>query len=112
MCSACSTFALALVAQLIKQPLSVLEVDGLEALGEPVVDFTEHRARLVMAPNVAREARKAGRCAQFDDARDFNRLAKNLAQRVQQELCARRSFGGSISPTPPDVIDLIWVLAI
>ena len=107
--SACSTFALALVAQLIKQRLSVLEVDGVEALGEPVVDFAEHRARLVMAPSVAREARKAARSLTM---RDFNRPAKNLAQRVQQELCARRSFGGSISLTPPEVIDLIWVLAI
>ena len=37
--SACFPFAFALVAQLVEQRLGVLQVGGVEALGEPVVDF-------------------------------------------------------------------------
>ena len=33
--------------QLVEQRLGVLQVGGVEALGEPVVDFGEHRARFV-----------------------------------------------------------------
>ena len=47
--SECSPFAAALVAKLIEQRLGVLQVGGVEALGEPVVDLGEHRARLVTA---------------------------------------------------------------
>ena len=33
--------------QLVEQCLGVLEIGGVEALGEPTVDFGEHRARFV-----------------------------------------------------------------
>jgi hypothetical protein len=36
-----------LSAQLIEERLGVLQVGGVEALGEPVIDVGEHRARLV-----------------------------------------------------------------
>ena len=36
-----------LSAQLVEQRLGVFQVGGVEAFGEPVVDFGEHRARLV-----------------------------------------------------------------
>jgi hypothetical protein len=32
--------------QLVKQSLGVFQIRGVEALGEPAVDFDEHRARL------------------------------------------------------------------
>src|SRR5215469_13668607 len=37
---------MALGAQLVEQRLCIFEVGGVEALGEPVVDFGEHRARM------------------------------------------------------------------
>ena len=40
-------FALALAAQLVQQRLGVLQVGGVEALGEPVVDLGEHSGGLV-----------------------------------------------------------------
>jgi len=36
-----------LVGELIEQGFGVLQVGGVEALGEPVIDFGEHRARFV-----------------------------------------------------------------
>jgi len=36
-----------LVGQLVEQGLGVLQVGGVETLGEPVVDVGQHRARLV-----------------------------------------------------------------
>ena len=48
------------VAHLIEQRLRVLQVGGVEALGEPVVDIGEHRARLVAAVSVAQQARERG----------------------------------------------------
>src|SRR5215469_13283973 len=35
-----------LYAQLVEQGLGILQVGGIKALGEPVVDLSEHRARL------------------------------------------------------------------
>ena len=34
-------------AQLVEQRLGVLQISSIEALGEPVVDFGEHRARFI-----------------------------------------------------------------
>jgi hypothetical protein len=45
-------------AQLVKQVLGVLEIGGVEAFGEPVVDIREHCARLVAAVGNTQEARK------------------------------------------------------
>ena len=39
-----------LLAQFVEQRLGVFQVGGLEALGEPVVDVGENRARLVALP--------------------------------------------------------------
>jgi len=36
-----------LSAQLVEQHFRLLEVGGIEAFGEPVVNFLEHRARLI-----------------------------------------------------------------
>src|SRR6516225_6240762 len=36
-----------LYAQLIEQRLGIFQIGGIEALSQPVVDFTEHHARLV-----------------------------------------------------------------
>ena len=38
---------MALGAQLLKQRLGVLQVGGVEALREPIVDFGEHRVGLI-----------------------------------------------------------------
>jgi hypothetical protein len=42
-----------LLVQLIEQRPGVLQVGGVEALGEPVVDLREHRARLITTTGVA-----------------------------------------------------------
>jgi len=47
------SFYPSLYAQLLEQRLGVLQVGGVELLREPVVDFSEHRARLVAAIGVA-----------------------------------------------------------
>src|SRR5260370_657888 len=54
-----------LLRQLLEQRLGILEVGGVEALGEPVVDFTEHRARLVAAALLREQPREARGRAQF-----------------------------------------------
>ena len=41
------------VAQLVEQRFGVLQVWGVEALGEPVVDLGEHRGSLVAAISIA-----------------------------------------------------------
>src|SRR5262249_3504489 len=55
--------------------LGVLQVGGVEALGKPVVDFGEHRARLVAPIGVAHEPREARRGAEFERLRTL--LARN-----------------------------------
>ena len=54
-----------LVDQLVQQRLSILQVGGVEALGEPTVDFREHRPRLVAAIGIAQQPREAHGCTQF-----------------------------------------------
>ena len=53
------------VAQLVEQRFRVLQVGGGEALGEPVVDVGQHRARLVAAISVAQQPRKTDSGAQL-----------------------------------------------
>ena len=54
-------------AQLVEQRFGVLQVGGVEALGEPAIDFREHRARFVAgSTGIAGEKRfsmKAGLAA-------------------------------------------------
>src|SRR5215472_5178426 len=52
-------------AQLLEQRLGVLQVGGVEALGEPVVDVGEHLAPLVAAIRITQQPAEAGRCTQF-----------------------------------------------
>jgi len=52
-------------AELVEQSLCVLEVGGVEALGEPAVDVREHRAPLVAAAGVTEESREPGRSTQL-----------------------------------------------
>ena len=56
---------MALGAQLVQQGLGVLQVGGVEALGEPVIDFSEHRTRLVLPIAVAQQPSEAGRRSQL-----------------------------------------------
>src|SRR5271155_4828991 len=68
-------------AQLVEQRLGVLQVGGVEAFGEPVVDVGEHRARLVALALLREQPREARRSAQFECFRadlpcDRDRLAK------------------------------------
>ena len=54
-----------LCVQFIEQRLGVSQVGGVEALGEPAVDFGDHRARLI-APALFREqSGEARRCTQL-----------------------------------------------
>ena len=48
------------VAQLLEQRLCVLKVGGVEALGEPVVDFSEHCVRLFTTILFGEQSRDAG----------------------------------------------------
>jgi len=47
-----------LSSQFVKQRLGILQVGGIEALGEPAVDFREYRARLVAISLLARDLRQ------------------------------------------------------
>src|SRR6516162_390218 len=49
-----------------QQRFGVLQVGGVEALGEPVVDLPEHRARLVAFALTRQEPRKSSRGAEFE----------------------------------------------
>jgi hypothetical protein len=51
---------------LIEQYLGGLQIGGVEALGEPVVDLREHRARLVAAVLRCEPPREVGRCKQLE----------------------------------------------
>jgi hypothetical protein len=50
-----------LCVQFLQQRLGVLQISGVEALGEPVVDFGEHAARLVAAILLREQARREAR---------------------------------------------------
>jgi hypothetical protein len=45
-------------AQLIEQRLGIFQIGQVEAFGEPIVDFAQHRARFIAAVGVAEQARK------------------------------------------------------
>src|SRR5215472_1722778 len=74
-------------AQLVEQRLSLFQIGGVEAFGETVVDFGEHRARLITTALRGEQACKAGARAQFPRfgahlLREGNRLAEiGLSQR-------------------------------
>ena len=55
----CAAGILVFSGQLAEQRLGVFEVGGVEALGEPVVDFGEHRVRLVATIAVAQQPGEA-----------------------------------------------------
>src|ERR1035437_5439111 len=70
-----------LSTQFVEQGFGVLQVGGVEALGEPVVDLGEHCARLAAAILTLEKAGEARRCAQFQRLRvltpgNFDRLTK------------------------------------
>src|SRR5208337_1282989 len=67
--------------EFVQQRLGVLQVGGVEALGEPVVDLGEHRAGFVATIRVAQQSCEADRRAQLERPRfllprDFDRLPK------------------------------------
>ena len=51
--------------QFIEHRLGAFQVGGVEALGRPVVDFGEHRARFVAAAGIAEQPREARRGTQL-----------------------------------------------
>jgi len=51
--------------QLVEQRLCVLQVGGVEALGEPTIEVGQHRMRLVSAIGVAQKPREADGGAQL-----------------------------------------------
>ena len=53
------------VTQLVEQGLCVLQVDGIEPLGEPAVDVGEHLAGLVTVAGSCEQTGEARRCAQL-----------------------------------------------
>jgi len=54
-----------LSSQLIEECLGVLQIGGVKALGEPVVDYGEHRASLFATALRNEQPRKAGCCPQL-----------------------------------------------
>ena len=70
-----------LCAQPIEQRFRIFQIGGVEALGEPVVDFGEHSARFVAALLTSQQARETHGGAQLPPfgllmRRDFDCLAK------------------------------------
>jgi hypothetical protein len=55
-----------LLAQLIEQRLGVFQIGGVEALGEPAVDFGEHRARFVAFAFLVEQLRETHAKTTFD----------------------------------------------
>src|SRR6516164_9633443 len=56
---------LGLAGQFVQQRLGVFKVRGVEAFGEPVVDFGEHRARLVATAGITQQPCENHRGTQF-----------------------------------------------
>jgi hypothetical protein len=48
---------LGLARQFVEQGFGIFQVGGVEAFGEPVEDFGEHRARFIAAVGVAKQSR-------------------------------------------------------
>src|SRR5215469_1518681 len=53
--------------QFLEQRLSLFQIGGIKPFGEPAVNCGEHRARLIAAALLHKQARQAGRCAQFKE---------------------------------------------
>ena len=77
-----------LLAKSIEQCLGVFQVGGIEALGEPVVDFREHRARLITLALLCEQPCEAGRGAQLVS---FRAHAPGNCDRFQ-EVATRQSL--------------------
>src|SRR5262245_56988799 len=87
-----------LPAKLRQQRLGVLQVGGVEAFGEPVVERGEERAGLVASALVAEQARQAGGGPQLEPLRllfprdperapeEVSRLFARTAALVQEDL--------------------------
>ena len=54
-----------LASQFVEQSLGVLQVGGVEALGEPAVDLGEHRTRFVATALLLEQPREVRGRAQF-----------------------------------------------
>jgi hypothetical protein len=95
--------------ELVEQRPGVFQADGVEALGEPVVDFSKHRARLVATISIAQEPCQAHRRTQLPpfgatSSGYLKSLAKKLlalgpAGRIAQhfDLAAKPTFGNIIA---------------
>src|SRR5215472_9136335 len=80
---------LSLGLQFVEQRFCVLQVGGVEALGEPVVDLGEHRARFAAAFGIAQQPCKAHSRTQLQPlcrlaSRDFDGLAKTLLRLLRR----------------------------
>ena len=70
---------------MVEQRLGVFQVLGIEALGEPAVDFGKHRARFVAATGTSKQAGKVYGRAQLPQlgllwASDIERRARLTAK--------------------------------
>jgi hypothetical protein len=70
-----------LCGQFFQQRLGVFQIGSIEPLGEPPIDFSQHRARLATTPHPGEQPREAHRRAQFPcfrvhAAREGNRFVK------------------------------------
>src|SRR5215831_10868174 len=85
--------------QLLEHRLCFLQIGGVEALGEPVVDFGEYRTRFVATASMVQHSREAGGCAQLVHfcplaARDLDRFVESG---LRLTCCAWRTLQGQLS---------------
>jgi hypothetical protein len=84
--SPCSPVCAPQDLKFLEQSLGVLQVGGVEALGEPVVDLGEHRPRFLTAIGVSQQSRET-------DRRDNWRGLGKLRPRFGRLLCSTRIHG-------------------
>src|SRR5215469_3229791 len=80
-----------LCPQLLEQRLRLFQVGSFESFGEPVIDFCEHRARLVATAGVAKQPREVRRRAEFEESGALP--AGNTDRSVQAPLGFARATG-------------------
>jgi len=89
--------------ELVEKFFGVLEISDVEALGEPVVDVCEHRARLVAATLPLEQPGEANRRAQFENSHALR--TRGVDRRTPRGLECRAVSTGhpqNIRPCPGD----------
>src|SRR5208337_3093072 len=82
------------ITQFLQQRPGVFEIGGVEALGEPVVDVGEHRARIVAAVGTHQHSRERGGRAQFER---FRPLLSGLLDRVLDRRSRQSRIGRTLT---------------